>query len=350
MPKISIERIQSVRRIHINKNEISQNPLKEEIKELANEDQQNKSNSEIPPNQSNDNKISIKPLRLWLRQSLSEEYHNNNNKKNDDKNINLKKSEEIKNINENENYPVKLEINNKIVNEIITEEKETLDKIRYKVRIAFLRKVYVINFSLLLITILISCLSFIDVIKIAFENNFFALIAGIVIAVASLCFVAFKNNISREVPYNYLLLLSFTFANSIILLFLSSHFHYIKIIIVWSKIILMVFCIILMSFIFQTKFHFIFGVIILISVAIVYTTLLIIFSQIIFFQNIAETAFFLIISTLAEIILGLYLIIHSQKLINKKEEIDSDTYIIHVIQIYSDIILMFMNLLCSLVN
>jgi len=253
------------------------------------------------------------------------------------------------------NYPVKFDIEEydnqgNIINPIPVQDDENFKKILYKIRIMFLRKTYAITTCQLFFAIGVSFLSYIDPIKLFFENNFIALIISIVFIIFILCFVFIKKSIAKKVPNNYIIVFFFTIFASIICLFLSCTVTPIKIIVAWSKITLMVFCIIAFLFIFKSKFYVIWAIVMLFIVSCVYLIIIIMFSQIIFEEKLKATIFFLVLSTLGELLFGIYLIYYSQMLINKNVEIETDTYVIHSIQIYSDIILMFMNLFCNLAN
>ena len=163
--------------------------------------------------------------------------------------------------------------------------------------------------------------------------------------ISILAFINIKKKISKEVPFNYLLLLLFTLSVSLILLFLSSAYSPEKILVIWLSLIFMTFSIIIMSFLFKNKFNIILGLIIILLIAIMFSVLLLIFSK--FFFNESET-FFIILTALGAVFFGVYLIFHTQMLIIEKIEVDTDKYIIASMQIYSDIILIFINLVCTL--
>lgn len=267
------------------------------------------------------------------------------------------------NDNENENknkktYPTKFNIDdeNKIRyregsvlgSNLSEEDNEEVKKLKYKVRIDFVKKVYALVTLQLIITLLINCLSFKEEIKNYFHNNYLLLSVGIFTMISVLIFLNCKKNISNEVPNNYFLLLLFILSISIILLFLSAAFSTEKIIIIWASLIVMSNTIILISFCLKDRFDLTFGLIIIVLMAIIFLIVLAVFSKVLFEDSIE--ILFSIITALGSVFFGIYLMFHTQLLLTKKIEVDTDRYIITSMQIYSDIVLIFINLVFTLSN
>lgn len=320
-----------------------------------------KSKSQIEKNdkKSNDNLNDISENNNLNKNNLSTQFNylpnSNNNQNSNTNNIIRISNQPLNLVNNNNNevketYPVKFNIDNSGSNSQIVaneeKEREILNIIKNRIRMMFVRKVYTISSTQLLLSLIINCLSFDYYVKDFFIDNYALLSFGILLFVGSLCLVAFKKDIVKHVPYNYILLLIFTLGISLILLFLSACFTPIKIIIIWVCLILMSSSIILMSFCFQTKIHTIFSLLIIMIISVTFLISLLIFSN--FFFGSETAILFCVLASLGGVFFGLYLIFHTQILMKENVEIDTDRYIIASMQIYSDVILIFINLLCTL--
>jgi FtsH-binding integral membrane protein len=221
-----------------------------------------------------------------------------------------------------------------------------LKKIKFKIRINYIKKVYAIVIIQLLFTLFVNCLSFNETVKNYFDKNYFVLGIAISLLLSVFLFINIKKNISKEVPYNYFLLILFTFSISIILLFLSSAFTTKKIIIIWCSIILMCSSIVLLSFLLKNKFQILIAILIILFIAILFLGIMMFFSKIIL-EDPDISILFTVITSLGAIFFGVYLIIHTKLLVIDKIELNTDRYIIASMQIYSDVVLIFISLICS---
>lgn len=310
--------------------------------------------------------------KSFIRNNSNNEENKNDNNANFSDNSNINQSnnnfnssnlQNSDNVNDNENnlnkknenkkaYPNKFNIDDENRNNINLENSnntievdEEVKKLVFKVRLNFVRKIYAISTVQLTITLLINCLSFIEDIKNYFDKNYILLFVGIFTLISVLVFVNIKNRISQEVPLNYFLVFLFTLSFSVILLFLSSAFSPEKIIVIWGSLIVMTIGIILFSFYLKDRFEFIFAIIVIIIIAIL-ILVMVIFAKLMFSESIG--ILFCVIASLGAVFFGLFLILHTQLLLTKKIEVDTDKYIISSMQIYSDIVLIFINLLFAL--
>jgi FtsH-binding integral membrane protein len=244
-------------------------------------------------------------------------------------------------------YPIRLNID-QINNANIENSPENLElkKIKYNIRMNFAKKVYSIVISQLILTFMINCLSFFEEVKIYFKENYTILGIGILLLISVLIFINIKKNISKEVPYNYYLLILYTLSISLILLFLSSQFSPEKILIIWSSLIFVCFSIIVISFYLKEKFKILFAILIVLVIISIFLGILIFFLKVIF-NNPNVSILFTVITSVGSVIFGIYLIFHTKILVIDKIEVDTDTYIIASMQIYSDVILIFITIICS---
>jgi FtsH-binding integral membrane protein len=237
-----------------------------------------------------------------------------------------------------EKYPNKLDIDNHS-NEISRDDLDKLNKLKYKIRILFVRKVYAIAFLSILFTLAVNFICFIDEAKKVLLYNYIVLGVSLGVLLLILIFVAFKKKIAKIVPYNYFLVMIFTLTVSLLLLFLSCSLDKNKVITVWVTLMIIVLSIVIMSFLFKEKFYMEISIIFAFLISLSY----IIFSHFVFKSSFVE----LIGGTVGSSIFGLYFIYYANKLLTK-EDINIDEYVIASIEIYSDIILMCVNLILSL--
>lgn len=263
-----------------------------------------------------------------------------------DKNLDEADKEFKKNSNNNYNKPNNKKADNNNIssyNSNHLENKNELDTINYRIRMGFIRKVYGIVVFQMIITFLISCLSFIPEIRLFFLVNYYIAFIGIFFVLLVFFILAFKKEASKKVPLNYILLACFTFSISIILLCLCAIYTVEQVLVAWSGTIIMSLTIILLSFCFKVKFHILFAIILITVAALFFFGLVIFFSQVIFKKD--PSFAYSIFCSIGALLYGLYLVFHTQMLINNKMEIDTDKYICTSLQIYMDIILIFLHLL-----
>ncbi len=326
--------------------------------------------------------------QIPLNNSQNIQNQNNQNEKRDENNMNDNNSNTCNNLNNNNNnyisnitneisrirltsnqpiillnevkdtYPIidnkyitnyKASDSNQDQNIIIPNITDSIDleikQISLNIRMGFIRKVYGIVLFQLLFTFGITCLSFFDEVKSFFLKNAFILYIGIGFLTLILLTLAFKKDVSKKVPFNYILLFLFIVSMSLILLSLCSSYSTTQVLIAWSATIAMSLTIIFISFFFKTKFNLIFAFIFIIFAGLIFFGILNFFTIVILKTD--SYFLFTIFSSFGAILYGFYLVFHTQMLINNKVNIDTDKYIYASLQIYLDIIMIFIYLLCS---
>jgi FtsH-binding integral membrane protein len=106
------------------------------------------------------------------------------------------------------------------------------------------------------------------------------------------------------------------------------------------------FSIIVISFYLKEKFKILFAILIVLVIISIFLGILIFFLKVIF-NNPNVSILFTVITSVGSVIFGIYLIFHTKILVIDKIEVDTDTYIIASMQIYSDVILIFITIICS---
>ena len=219
------------------------------------------------------------------------------------------------------------------------------EEISLLIRMGFIRKVYGIVLSQLLMTFFITCFSFIENVRNFFILYNWIIFIGLFFLLIVFFILGFKKNLAKKVPINYILLVTFTISVSIILLNICAYYNTEKVLIAWSGTIVMSFTIIIMSFFLKVKFKIIYGLIMITLGALLFFGILSLFTLVIYKTN--SYLIYGIYCTIGAILYGLYLVIHTQMLVDNKLDIDPDQYIFASLQIYLDVVMIFIYLLSS---
>jgi len=209
-------------------------------------------------------------------------------------------------------------------------------------RLGFIRKVYLILTTQLVATVLMSVISMkTNFGKFQLETPFliyFFLILAVVLAIIIGCF----RSVARKVPTNYILLALFTFSEAYGVSAICAIYYYegYGSLIIWAAVLTLSMTAALTIYAYTTKSDFTTygGVLFVISLGLLFFAILAIFTQLRFLQ---------ILITIATIILyGVYLVYDTQLIVGgKRFQLSIDDYIIGAIQLYLDIIILFLEIL-----
>jgi hypothetical protein len=216
---------------------------------------------------------------------------------------------------------------------------EKIKDISIEIRLGFIRKVYGILSSQLLLT---SILSFIAMVSKSYQNfllNHLGLIYFFLFLIIVISFIIqCCSNLMQSVPQNYIILFLFTFAESYVISFICAFSNH-KLVFM-AAFMTFVMCLSLTLYAINTKSDFTTkgGLLFILCAG------LILFSIFGLFTN--NKFFHILISTMGVILFGFYLIYDTQLIIgNKSELIEMDDYILGAFQLYLDIINIFLYLL-----
>ena len=223
-----------------------------------------------------------------------------------------------------------------------------LNTISFNIKKGFIRKVYGILFAQVLLTFLITCLSFAQSVRTFFQaNNWIIYLAAFVILVVCFAMICYKKT-SMNVPVNYILLFSLTVGVAILLLNLCSYYSPEHVLISWSATLVMSLSIIIITHCNKNKFNVVLGLIGIILASLLFFAIVMIVTTI-FFKTDVYTIH-CIFSTVGALVYGLYLFFHTYCLINGFTEDIIDLYIFYSLTIYSDIIMVFFYIVGSSYN
>ena len=217
------------------------------------------------------------------------------------------------------------------------EENQGVSDITTMMRVGFIRKVYGILTMQLLLTVVMSALTFIPAVSAFFQANLilFYVCAGLTIALAIPLICC--RNIARQVPTNYILLGLWTFCEAYMVATLCSFYAPVVVISAASMTFAVTFALTLYACTTKTDFTFMGG---LLFVGVCLLFCLGIFTFVI--GNFLNTLY----CVLGVFVYSLYLIFDTQLVMGKfGNEFSIDDYIVAALMIYIDIIQIFIYLL-----
>jgi len=266
---------------------------------------------------------------------------------NDNNNINYIPNNQINNVQKENNY-----INNNNHNNSNNNNQVYLNNQNIKfeqipeeekiIRLGFIRKVYGILSLQLLITFGLVCFTFIHKFKKFLHDNLYlfyiAVIIEFIILIVMVCF----KNLTRKIPINYILLITWTFFESFIISTLTSFYNY-KIVISAVGITVGM-CVGLTAYACYTKKDFTYCG----GILFFFTFILMFFS---FFGLIFGEWMNILYCSCGIAVFGLYLIYDTQLILrNFNLKYSIDDYIIAALNLYIDIIEIFIYILKCIKN
>lgn len=218
-------------------------------------------------------------------------------------------------------------------------EEEIKIEINTAIRLGFIRKVYgILSFQLLLTTISCIIAMISSSAKLFFVSHKGVLLLTCFLVLSISLIVSCFPNLFRIVPLNYILLLIFTLAESYLVACLCAFSKPEIVFMAATMTFVMVFALTLYAINTQTDFTIKGGLLFILSAAVL---LLIIFSC--FVRN---RLIDVIISLICVVLFSFYLIYDTQLIIGKKQDLyQVDDYILGALNLYVDIIGIFINLL-----
>lgn len=208
----------------------------------------------------------------------------------------------------------------------------------------FIRKVYLILLSQLLVTTLAVVIVYTNPSIQRFQKtNYWLLIICVVISICSIYALGCYKSLARSVPTNYLILSVFTIAESYIVsavVALSDEKSVLIAVVLTTAIVL---ALTIYAFTTDTDFTLLGGLLFILGAALIMGGILAFF--------IRDRVFSLVISVIATIIFGIYLIYDTQLIIgNKENKFNIDDYCFAAVSLYIDIISIFLNVLSIISN
>jgi FtsH-binding integral membrane protein len=210
-----------------------------------------------------------------------------------------------------------------------------------RVRLGFMRKVYGILTVQLFVTFGIVCVfAFVESVKEAVQSKPSIMYAAIAVSFASLIALSCCPGVAKNVPGNYICLAVFTLSEAYLLGAISS--YYSTSALVWSIGALVIIVVGLTLFAFQTKIDFttLSGSLFVILLAFILFGIW----AAIFRSQVVQTIY----ATLGVIIFGIFLVYDTQLVIGGKHHAvsyTSDDYVFAALNLYLDIVQMFLYLL-----
>lgn len=209
-----------------------------------------------------------------------------------------------------------------------------------EVRHGFIRKVYGILFVQLAITTALTALCIaVKPIQIwmAHHGVWLIVASAIVVFITLIALLCFRN-LARKFPVNYFLLLAFTLCEAVLVASVAAHCN--QITVLKAAIGTLVITFGLTMFAFQTKYDFtsFMGIMLILCLTLMFFGIFALFFR--------KTWIECILCSLGIMVFGFYLIIDTQLLLGRKEySMNEDDYIIAALNIYLDIINIFIYLL-----
>ena len=241
----------------------------------------------------------------------------------------------------NTNQDPTININNQ-KNENINSGK--IHETTFEFRIGFIKKVYGILISQMLLTFLVTCLSFFDSVNKFFINNYWIIFIGAVIMIACLILMTCCKTYARKVPINYALLFGVTLGTSILLLTCCARYTIETVLIAWGFAIGMSLAITVYTFFAKVNFSTLFALGFIVFFAIIIFGIM----CAIFRNNYLN----LVYSLLGAILYGIFLICDTQLLMRGEHghHYSTEDYIFASLNLYLDIIMIFLYILSAKKN
>ena len=225
--------------------------------------------------------------------------------------------------------------------ELMVDDKEDDKIIERKLRKGFITKVYGIIFFQLLITTIAVYISLVNeaIMKFMMQNNyviFFSAISAIIVLLIMVC-----GKLTNVVPINYILLLIFTLFESITVAFITVYYEPISVLSCAGLTMLIVFGLTMYACFTKTDFTMMGGFLFSCSIVLIFLGIIGLFFRSYFYQ--------MFLNSLGVLLMSVYLIFDTQLVIGKNSQlIKLDDYILGALNIYLDIINIFLKILRSL--
>ena len=222
--------------------------------------------------------------------------------------------------------------------ELMVDDKEDDKIIERKLRKGFITKVYGIIFFQLLITTIAVYISLVNeaIMKFMMQNNyviFFSAISAIIVLLIMVC-----GKLTNVVPINYILLLIFTIFESITVAFVTVYYEPISVLSCAGLSMLIVFGLTMYACFTKTDFTMMGGFLFSCSIVLIFLGIIGLFFRSYFYQ--------MLLNSLGVLLMSVYLIFDTQLVIGKNSQlIKLDDYILGALNIYLDIINIFLKIL-----
>ena len=222
--------------------------------------------------------------------------------------------------------------------ELMVDDKEDDKIIERKLRKGFITKVYGIIFFQLLITTIAVYISLVNeaIMKFMMQNNyviFFSAISAIIVLLILVC-----GKLTNVVPINYILLLIFTLFESITVAFITVYYEPISVLSCAGLSMLIVFGLTMYACFTKTDFTMMGGFLFSCSIVLIFLGIIGLFFRSYFYQ--------MLLNSMGVLLMSVYLIFDTQLVIGKNSQlIKLDDYILGALNIYLDIINIFLKIL-----
>jgi len=222
--------------------------------------------------------------------------------------------------------------------ELMVDDKEDDKIIERKLRKGFITKVYGIIFVQLLITTITVYISLVNeaIIKFMMQNNyiiFFSAISAIIVLLILVC-----GKLTNVVPINYVLLLIFTIFESITVAFVTVFYEPISVLSCAGLSMLIVFGLTMYACFTKRDFTMMGGFLFSCSIILIFLGIIGLFFRSYFYQ--------MFLNSMGVLLMSVYLIYDTQLVIGKNSQlIKLDDYILGALNIYLDIINIFLKIL-----
>ena len=203
-------------------------------------------------------------------------------------------------------------------------------------RLNFIRKVYILLSSQLLITALFVLYS---VLSTDFQDfvydNWWIMIISSILAIVPLLILFLSKKASRTVPINYILLTIFTLFESFTMACICAFYYPEVILIAFGCTAGLTIVLTIYAFVTKTDFTYFYGILIVVSFGLLVFLIIILVTG-------SDNIYRLVFCPLCVIFYGVYLIVDTQLIVGKKHHaIEYDDYVLGVVMLYVDIIGMF---------
>ena len=222
--------------------------------------------------------------------------------------------------------------------ELMVDDKEDDKIIERKLRKGFITKVYGIIFVQLLITTITVYISLVNeaIMKFMMQNNyiiFFSAISAIIVLLILVC-----GKLTNVVPINYVLLLIFTIFESITIAFVTVFYEPISVLSCAGLSMLIVFGLTMYACFTKRDFTMMGGFLFSCSIILIFLGIIGLFFRSYFYQ--------MFLNSMGVLLMSVYLIFDTQLVIGKNSQlIKLDDYILGALNIYLDIINIFLKIL-----
>jgi FtsH-binding integral membrane protein len=215
-----------------------------------------------------------------------------------------------------------------------------LSQTDFDFRMGFVRKVYGILITQMVITFLITCLSFSDNVSGFFIRNPWMVYIGAIIMVVSIIPLSCCTRYAKKVPINYVLLLTFTIGTSILLITLCSRYTIQTVLVAWGFAIAIAGAMTAYAFYAKVNFNQLCA-----AGFIVVVTMLLLG---ILCGALRNNYLNIVYCSLGALLYGIFLICDTKMLIGEQAiKYELDDYIFASLNLYLDIVMIFMYMLSA---